>query len=161
MVVLPLSSHASPKVLPLLTCLPKSVALPLWWAQASFEHTLSCPSLASSGCLCTPTSYSLPGLTSSLSFSTQPPPSLVGKCLRPGSSGQWCWLSLPLSVLPSAKWLLAVLLCSEAPPLYRLISLPMRRLPRVQEPFFFNSSLPGTSLIPIPFSLFFLLSYLV
>ena len=99
---------------------------------------------------------SLPGSELwTLRLSTETAPAPVSLCFKLGSAEQRQW---PFSAIFSPFWLpqtgCSPLFCgSKAAPLSRLISLLVRRLPRVREHFLFYSSLGNVS--PILISLFF------
>lgn len=69
--------------------------LPLWQAQAPSDHTLSFYNLTSSDCFCTSNPSPSPGSDLQiLSFSIWSPPVLTEACLRLGTEGQKCWISV-------------------------------------------------------------------
>ena len=71
--------------------------------------------------------------------------------LMPQSMGWWCQLSAQVTL-----FCCTLLLGSEAPPPSRLVSLPAKGLPRVQEHFLLHSFLPAAGL---PQFLYFSLSF--
>ena len=143
--------------------------LPLWWTQASFliplvvvHHTLAPQAVSRQ-----PTPVLTLCLTSKARASVPAPAhpsqgvSQAGECLRLGSVSGWGvsggstdrpTMQVSLRFAPCK---LVVALFSEVPPLFWLISLPVRELPSMWKAFLFHSSLTGAQL-PSQFPSFFL-----
>ena len=124
---------------PLLSHPPNNGTLLLWRALAS-SHTPSAVAhhtITPSGCFYAANHSPFPRSDLHiLSVSIQTP-----GCGALGSGTNHLWG--PLSIVPSSDSCYAFLQGFEAPPLSRLIFLPVRGPPNMWKPFLFHSSLPG------------------